>query len=134
MRTHKRLSKAEGGNVMIEFAMLAPVFFMLIMGLVEFVLYQYKTYALNHIVYEATRNLQTGEVQDADDMREKFDEMCQESAGVLMNCNDIQWDVRSYDALNELEFPAALHRRKSIQRSTLRFHPRLRRQRLQIHL
>lgn len=105
MRTHKRLSREEGGNVMIEFAMLAPVFFMLIMGLVEFVLYQYKTYALNHIVYEATRNLQTGEVQDADDMREKFDEMCQESAGVLMNCNDIQWDVRSYDALNELEFP-----------------------------
>ena len=63
MRTQKRLSREEGGNVMIEFAMLAPVFFMLIMGLVEFVLFQYKSYALNHIVYEATRNLQTGEVQ-----------------------------------------------------------------------
>ena len=25
MRTHKRLSREEGGNVMIEFAMLAPV-------------------------------------------------------------------------------------------------------------
>ena len=39
MRTHKRLSREEGGNVMIEFAMLAPIFFMLIMGLVEFVLF-----------------------------------------------------------------------------------------------
>lgn len=72
MRTQKRLSRAEGGNVMIEFALLAPIFFMLIMGLVEFCLYQYKTYALNHIVYEATRNLQTGEVQGAEDMRERF--------------------------------------------------------------
>jgi Flp pilus assembly protein TadG len=77
MRTQKRLSRAEGGNVMIEFALLAPIFFMLIMGLVEFCLYQYKTYALNHIVYEATRNLQTGEVQGAEDMRERFDELCQ---------------------------------------------------------
>ena len=105
MRTHKRLSKAEGGNVMIEFALLAPIFFMLIMGLVEFCLYQYKTYALNHIVYEATRNLQTGEVQGAEDMRERFDELCGESAGALMDCNEIEWDVRNYDALNELEFP-----------------------------
>lgn len=105
MGTHKRLSREEGGNVMIEFAMLAPIFFMLIMGLVEFVLFQYKSYALNHIVYEATRNLQTGEVQGASDMRQKFDELCEESAGALMDCNEIQWDVRKYDALNEIDFP-----------------------------
>ena len=66
MKTSKRFSRAEGGNVLIEFALLAPVFFMLIMGLVEFVLFQYKTYALNHVVYEAARNLQTGEVQNSE--------------------------------------------------------------------
>ncbi len=105
MRTQKRLSREEGGNVMIEFAMLAPVFFMLIMGLVEFVLYEYKTYALNHIVYEATRNLQTGEVQAAADMRQEFDKLCQESAGPLMSCDDIEWDVRSFDAIKDIDYP-----------------------------
>lgn len=108
MRTQKRLSREEGGNVMIEFAMLAPIFFMLIMGLVEFVLFQYKSYALNHIVYEATRNLQTGEVQAVNGLaaqRDKFDELCEESAGLLMDCNDIQWDVRKYDRLNQIQFP-----------------------------
>jgi len=108
MRRHKRLSREEGGNVMIEFAMLAPVFFMLVMGLVEFVLYQYKTYALNHIVFEATRNLQTGEVQSVNGLaaqRAKFFELCEESAGLLIDCNDIQWDVRKYDRLNQIEFP-----------------------------
>ena len=106
MRSANRLSGEEGGNVMIEFALLAPVFFMLIMGLVEFVLFQYKSYALNHIVYEATRNLQTGEVQaEPNAMRQKFDEMCAESAGPLMNCNDISWDVRAYDELNEIQYP-----------------------------
>jgi Flp pilus assembly protein TadG len=107
MRTQKRLSRAEGGNVMIEFAMLAPIFFMLIMGLVEFVLYEYKTYALNHVVYEATRNLQTGEVQSAANMRDEFDKLCQESAGVLMNCDEIQWDVRSFDELSDVDYPPA---------------------------
>ncbi|HOZ27653.1 MAG TPA: pilus assembly protein [Hyphomonadaceae bacterium] len=108
MRTQKRLSREEGGNVMIEFAMLAPVFFMLIMGLVEFVLFQYKSYALNHIVYEATRNLQTGEVQAVTGIvaqRQKFEELCEESAGLLMDCDDIQWDVRKYDRLNQIDFP-----------------------------
>ncbi|MFT3722274.1 MAG: pilus assembly protein [Hyphomonadaceae bacterium] len=105
MRTHKRLSKAEGGNVMIEFAMLAPVFFMLVMGLVEFVLYEYKTYALNHVVYEATRNLQTGEVQAAANMRQEFDKLCKESAGALMDCDSIEWDVRTFDELKDINYP-----------------------------
>lgn len=108
MRTYRRLSREEGGNVMIEFAMLAPIFFMLVMGLVEFVLFQYKTYALNHIVFEATRNLQTGEVQAVNGLeaqRAKFNELCAESAGPLMDCNEIQWDVRKYDRLNQLQFP-----------------------------
>jgi hypothetical protein len=105
MRADKRLSKAEGGNVLIEFAMLAPVFFMMVMGLVEFVLFQYKTYTLNHVVYEATRNLQTGEVQSAADMRKEFDKLCKDSAGPLMNCDDIQWDVRSFETLKEVKYP-----------------------------
>ena len=55
MAARKKLSKEKSGNVLIEFALLAPIFFMLIMGLVEFVLFQYKMYALNHVFYEATR-------------------------------------------------------------------------------
>jgi len=108
MRTNKRLSEEEGGNVMIEFAMLAPVFFMLILGLVEFVLFQYKTYALNHIVYEAARNLQTGEVQGAGNVAAQaaafHDEVCAQ-AGPLMDCDDIVFDVRSFDEIDEITYP-----------------------------
>ncbi len=100
-----RLRNARGGNAMIEFALLAPVFFMMIMGLVEFVLFQYKTYALNHVVYEAARNLQTGEVQTAADMQEAFyAEVCAE-AGAMIDCEAIIFDVRAFDALNEVTFP-----------------------------
>jgi Flp pilus assembly protein TadG len=105
MKRHQRLSKAEGGNVLIEFALLAPVFFMLVMGLVEFVLYQYKVYALNHVVYEAARNLQTGEVQSNSDMQAAFeDEVCNAS-GVLVDCSEISFDVRSFDDLEDVTYP-----------------------------
>ena len=105
MRTNKRLSKEEGGNTMIEFALLAPVFFMLIMGLVEFVLYQFKTYALNHVTYEAARNLQTGEVQNSEDMLKAFKEEVCDHAGMMIDCNEIRFDVRSFKQLKDVSFP-----------------------------
>ena len=105
MQPLRRLRSERDGNVMIEFAMLAPVFFMLILGLVEFVLFQYKTYALNHVVYEATRNLQTGEVQTAANMEEAFrDEACAK-AGVMVDCNAIAFDVRAFDNLADVTYP-----------------------------
>jgi len=109
MRTKKRLSREEGGNVMIEFAMLAPVFFMLVMGLVEFVLFQYRTHTLNHVVYEATRNLQTGEVQtssgDVAVQKAEFYKSVCESAGVLIDCESISFDVRAYGDLKDVDYP-----------------------------
>ncbi len=109
MRTKKRLSRAEGGNVMIEFALLAPVFFLLVIGLVEFVLFQYRTYALNHVVYEAARNLQTGEVQTSGNPEQQaaaFQEEVCAQAGPMINCEEIVFDVRAYDELGDVDYPA----------------------------
>lgn len=105
MQPQKRFGRARSGNVMIEFALLAPVFFMLIMGLVEFVLFQYKTYALNHVVYEAARNLQTGEVQTSADMLAAFRQEACDKAGAMIDCNEIVFDVRAFNTLPEITYP-----------------------------
>lgn len=91
---------------MIEFALLAPVFFMLITGLIEFVLFQYKTYALNHVVYEAARNLQTGEVQNSGDMLAAFKAEACAKAGAMLDCDEIVFDVRSFDSIKDITYPA----------------------------
>ena len=108
MRTMKRLSKSEGGNTLIEFALLAPVFFMLVMGLVEFVLFQYKTYALNHVTYEAARNLQTGQVQGSADKSQAFHDAVCKAAGSMIDCNDIVFDVRSFDKISDITYPPVI--------------------------
>ncbi|HEX5007462.1 MAG TPA: TadE/TadG family type IV pilus assembly protein [Hyphomonadaceae bacterium] len=105
MKTPKHFAKAKEGTTLIEFALLAPVFFMLVMGLVEFVLFQYKTYALNHVVYEAARKLQTGEVQNSGDMANTFsDEVCA-AAGPMIDCKQIVFDVRSFDEIEDISYP-----------------------------
>lgn len=105
MRRNKSLSKAEGGSTLIEFALLAPVFFMLVMGLVEFVLFQYKAYTLNFVVYEAARNLQTGEVQSQADMQAAFKEEICNNSGALIDCEAIDYDVRAFDEISDITYP-----------------------------
>lgn len=105
MTSRRRLSRAEGGNVLVEFALLAPVFFMVVIGLVEYVLFQYKTYALNHVVYEAARNLQTGETFTAEDMEDSFREEVCLHASTMIDCGQIRFDVRAYDTIAEVQYP-----------------------------
>jgi Flp pilus assembly protein TadG len=104
MRSIKRLSSEEGGSVLIEYAMLAPVFFMLVFGLVEFVLFQYKANALNYVTYEAARVLQTGKVQGSADMAKAFHDQVCDAAGTLLDCESVVFDVRNYGAVNEVKY------------------------------
>ncbi len=105
MRSHKRLSSEEGGSALIEFAMLAPVFFLLVVGLIEFVLYQYKAYALGYVTYEAARVLQTGQVQTSGNMAQAFhDQVCSKSS-TMIDCDEIVFDVRSFDTVSAITYP-----------------------------
>lgn len=103
----KRISRSESGNAMIEFALLAPIFFMIVVGLIEFVLFQYKTYALNHVVYEAARNLQTGEIQTSGDMEAALRQEVCDHAGAMIDCEAITFDVRSFQRLRDITYPPA---------------------------
>ncbi|MDZ4761606.1 MAG: TadE/TadG family type IV pilus assembly protein [Alphaproteobacteria bacterium] len=112
MRRIGNSARSKSGNAMIEYAMLAPVFFMLVGGLIEFVLYQYKSYALNNVVYEVARNLQTGEIQaagSAEAMADAFhDEACLH-ASTMIDCEAIVFDVRTFDAIEDVTYPEPVY-------------------------
>jgi hypothetical protein len=114
MRT-KSFFRSEGGNAMIEFALLAPVFFMLVAGLVEFVLYEYKCYAVNHVVYEASRRLLTGEVQTVTpkdgngvplepEGKALFKTDICNAAGALIDCEQVDFDVRHFTTIGGIQY------------------------------
>lgn len=95
------------GATAVEFALVAPVCLFMVMGVVEYSLFYFKTSFLKHVLYEASRNVQTGEVQDSADPQTFFQTEYCDDAGFLMHCEDVFFDVRSAPSLADVTFPAA---------------------------
>lgn len=107
-RWFRRFKSAKNGATAVEFAMVAPVFLIMVSGIVEYSLYYFKTSHLKHVLYEASRNIQTGEVQDADDPQAFFQsEYCKDVA-FLASCSSISFDVRAFDSLGDITYPDAV--------------------------
>ncbi|MCI4646230.1 MAG: pilus assembly protein [Hyphomonadaceae bacterium] len=105
----KRLCKDDKGVSAIEFALIGPLFLLFTIGIIEFGLYFLKKNLVSHVLYEASRNIQTGEIQSSANPQQTFiDEYCADSPGFL-RCNEISFDVRSFDSVAAVSFPAPVY-------------------------
>ena len=55
------MRRGRGGNVVLETAMWLPILFLLIVGVIQFGKLEYLDYVLSKIVYNAARNIATGQ-------------------------------------------------------------------------
>jgi len=95
------------GATAVEFALIAPVFMLVTVAVVEYSVFFFKHAHLKHVLYEASRSLQTGQVQAADDPAAAFSaEYCDHV--VIVRCDDVHFDVRAYSSLGEVNPPAPL--------------------------
>lgn len=102
-----RLGRRTSGATAVEFALVAPVALFMIIAVVEYSLFYFKTGFLKHVLYEASRNVQTGEVQDALDPQAHFQAEYCEDAAFLVSCENVFFDVRSAPSLSTVSFPVA---------------------------
>jgi Flp pilus assembly protein TadG len=101
------IARDRRGATAVEFALVAPVLLFMVIAIVEYSLFYFKTSFLKHVLYEASRNVQTGEVQDAGDPQAYFQtEFCQDAI-FLIQCEHVYFDVRSAASLSAVTFPAA---------------------------
>ena len=101
----KKLSQNDKGVSAIEFALIGPLFLLFTIGIVEFGIYFLKKNMVSHVLYEASRNIQTGEIQNSSTPYQTFlDEYCVEVPS-FMRCDEITFDVRSFDAVADVSFP-----------------------------
>ncbi len=104
MQKRRSICSNTKGSAAIEFAMIAPVFLFMVLGLVEFSIYVFQRNFVKHVLYETARNISTGEIQSADDPLTAFkDAYCSHAATVVV-CERLMFDVRSYDNLEDVEF------------------------------
>ncbi|MCI4643752.1 MAG: pilus assembly protein [Hyphomonadaceae bacterium] len=103
----RRFIGNRGGATAVEFALVAPVMLFMVVAVVEYSLFYFKTSFLKHVLYEASRNVQTGEVQDAGDPQAYFQTEYCDDAIFLIRCEDVFFDVRSASTLSAVSFPTA---------------------------
>ena len=94
------------GATAIEYAVVAPVFLGIVLGLVEFALYSFNRNYVKHVLYETARNINTGEIQGADDPEEAFKDAYCGHASTIVSCEQLYFDVRAFNRLEDVKFDA----------------------------
>jgi Flp pilus assembly protein TadG len=95
------------GNVAIEFAILGPIFLMLMFGVLEVSLAYYAGTSLEAGVHEAARQVRTGRtMQAADPVADFKTNLCRLLTGVIACPSAVVIDVRNFNSFNSMTLPS----------------------------
>ncbi len=95
----------DSGVTAIEFALIAPVFLYLLMGILELSLMFFATIIVDGAVLDAGRRIRTGQAQTSGDTLGYFTtEVCDHMYGVY-SCSDITFDVRTFSDFASVSVP-----------------------------
>jgi Flp pilus assembly protein TadG len=99
---HRRMrSKSRAGNAMIEFALIAPVFFLLLMGIMENGVIYFAGATVQNAASNAARYVRTGQAQADGTMNEANFKarICSDITSLLLTCGtNLQVSLTAYPA------------------------------------
>ena len=104
----RRFAKKDDGATVIEFAMLAGPFFLLLMAIIESSLLFFAGQLLESSVDDVARKVRTGQLKDVASAAAFRTEVCKD-VKVLFDCNDLNIDmqvVATYADLGDMPGPA----------------------------
>jgi len=98
-------AKDQKGITTLEFAMLAPVFIYLTMGILELSIMLFTSTVVDGAIHDAGRRIRTGQAQGSGDALSDFTaEVCRGVQWVYP-CNEIIFDVRTYTNFSSVDVP-----------------------------
>jgi Flp pilus assembly protein TadG len=92
----RRLRRDEGGFTAVEFALVIGPFLALLFAILEVGLTYFVSFAFEHAVMEASREIRTLKVQGANVNGDEFRERICNNMPRLITCSDVVVDVRSF--------------------------------------
>jgi Flp pilus assembly protein TadG len=107
LRANARRMRADGrkGNAMVEFALIAPVFFLLLMGIVENGVIYFAGSTLQYATDNAARYVRTGQAQSSSLTQAQFrTRICNDIAPLLACSANLQVDLQSYTGYSSATF------------------------------
>ena len=101
----RRLYRNKEGVTAIEFALVAPVLLMLVMGSLEISLMMFATSMMEGATFQSSRTGKTGYVADGLTQEETIIAALNERAGILMDTENISVTPKSYGSFSEVGEP-----------------------------
>ena len=101
---------ANKGSAALEFAFVAPVFFVLLMGTMEAALVFFAQATLQNAVTEVGRLVRTGQVQTAGTTQAQFRTKICDAVSPLLSCDsNLQIDVETFGAYGSVNYASPLN-------------------------
>jgi Flp pilus assembly protein TadG len=101
----RRFVRACAGVTAIEAALVMPPFLFVAFGIIEVALLYFVAATLEGQVSQASRQIRTGNVQQAGDPQQAFRDLLCGNLGGLVTCSDVIVDVRRYGSFGAVSYP-----------------------------
>jgi hypothetical protein len=109
-RILKRIRRETKGAAAIEFAIIAPVFFMMMWSIFETGLVFFASQTLNHGLQVTARQIRTGQASSNQLSQSEYRQMVCDEVHFILSCDadKLYLDVRSFSSFGGVGFPAPL--------------------------
>jgi len=114
---HASWRRNQDGSVAIEFALVAIPFVLIVIGIIELSLMFAANALLQGAVQDAGRLIRTGQVQQSDDPETMFQTALCNHAGILLNCNQLQYHVTTIASFADADMNPALDEEGNLSES-----------------
>lgn len=100
-----RLLRDEQGNALIEFAFVAPPFFLLLVGTLEVSVMFFTGTVIEGATKEAARQIRTGQIQGTADPLVAFQDLLCDSLFGIIDCTKVTFNVQTFSNFSAVSMP-----------------------------
>src|SRR5262249_30804180 len=101
----RRFRRNRNGSAIVEFAIVAPIFFVLLFAILETAMVFFAGQVLETITQDSARMILTGQAQQGNFTQANFRAYVCSQIPALFNCTDIGIDVTSYTSFGAISVP-----------------------------
>ncbi len=119
----RRFRRNRRGATVVEFALVAPVFFALLFAILETAILFFAGQVLETITQESARMIMTGQAQSAGYQQADFQAYVCKQIPALFTCNNIYIDVQSYPAFSNITNSSQIDNAGNFISNNLQYNP-----------
>jgi Flp pilus assembly protein TadG len=125
-RIQRMRGRSRSGSALVEFALIAPVLFLLLFGIIETGVIYFANSALENAIDDAAREVRTGQVSGPVTPGQLKALVCNDMTGLFSSStctSNLQVDMRAFPNFSSASYPNVINKDGSINTGSLQVQP-----------